>query len=88
MFCVHILAEDKVECPDAGSICDGVKHLPNQTFFCGDQVAYVCDVSYELQGDSVAQCTETGEFDKQPPECVIAGEYFCSFNKNVQRQNF
>ena len=73
---VHILPDEEVECPDPGSITHGVKDPPNETFFCGDEVTYVCDIGYELRGESLAQCTATGQFSQQPPECVIAGEYF------------
>ncbi len=89
-FSCPFFADEEVECPDPGTIKHGVRDPPNGTFFCGDQVAYVCDIGYEPRGDSVAQCTETGEFNKKPPECVIAGEYIvvclsilCCRNKNM-----
>ena len=63
-----------VQCPDPGTIIHGIRDPPNGIFFCGDQVTYVCDIGYELRGDSVAQCTETGEFTWKPPECVIPGK--------------
>ncbi len=76
--------------PDPVLINHGFKDPSNATFFCGDQVTYICDSGYEPRGELVAQCTVTGQFSKKPPECVIPGElclqYFAFKDLRFQRK--
>ncbi len=74
VFPVHNFLDEKLECPDPKTIRHGVNDPPNGPFFCGDKVTYLCDNGYEMQGESVSQCTETGQFSNLP-ECVIPGEF-------------
>ncbi|XP_054906235.1 sushi, von Willebrand factor type A, EGF and pentraxin domain-containing protein 1-like isoform X2 [Poeciliopsis prolifica] len=34
-------------------------------------IHYTCNTGYNLVGNEIIECTETGEYDSQPPQCVI-----------------
>ena len=43
---------------------------PTAPFNVDDEVTYACDAGFELQGDAVLICQNTGVFLPFPPTCI------------------
>lgn len=50
---------------DNGQILRDANDEPNY----GEMILYICDEGYTLVGSDSIVCTETGQYDSQPPRC-------------------
>ncbi len=69
-----------VNCADPGPVTNGRKYPLNGPYQYGEQVIYTCAAGYDRFGESTLVCTQSGQFDKQPPVCLSTGEIFWGFS--------
>ncbi len=51
-------------------VVDNGQHFPSKAFYHhGEEILFICDAGYELEGDSTIQCVD-GQFKKPMPTCV------------------
>lgn len=62
----------RVRCPDSPIVQNGKKMVAKASYYYGDRVEYFCDLGFELSGYSLLTCTESGVWDRSPPQCLAA----------------
>ncbi|XP_069096987.1 sushi, von Willebrand factor type A, EGF and pentraxin domain-containing protein 1 isoform X1 [Pleurodeles waltl] len=56
-----------VQCPEAKSIQYGI--FSHQNLFYGQTITYSCQTGYQLEGQNILTCLETGKWDFEAPIC-------------------
>ncbi|GIY34947.1 hypothetical protein CDAR_376481 [Caerostris darwini] len=74
--CIRSRVDPLAYCPDPGQItygsrrnADGSSTRSSRIFSNGQSVIYSCNTGYELVGDSVLTCMQTGRWSKSRPSC-------------------
>ncbi|KAK7452815.1 hypothetical protein BaRGS_00039699, partial [Batillaria attramentaria] len=62
----------RVRCPDLPVVQNGYRMSAKSSYHYDDRVEYVCNLGFELSGNNLLTCTEAGQWDFNPPQCLAA----------------